>query len=120
MSYDYGLNANPKKDPKSYVGTLFLALFLGAFGVHRFYVGRWKSGLAILLLTLTGFLSIISVCWCYVDLFALATNKFTDADNDELEPFNPGCALVAGILTGISLIFLIIAVFLSLPSLLGA
>ncbi len=120
MSYDYGLNAAPKKEPKSYVVALALALFFGCFGVHRFYVGKWKSGLAMLVLTLTGFLSIVSVVWYFIDAIALCSNRFTDADGDELEPYNPGCALVAGILIGISLIFLIIAVFLSLPSFLRA
>ena len=31
-----------------------LALLLGCFGVHRFYQGRWKSGILFLLFFWTG------------------------------------------------------------------
>ncbi len=108
MSYDYGLNAAPKKEPKSYVVALALGLILGCFGVHRFYVGKWKTGLAMLICTLTGCLSIVSVVWYFIDMFALCTNKFTDVDGDELDPYNSGCAIIAGILVLLSLILSII------------
>ena len=37
-----------------------LALFLGGFGVHNFYAGRWKRGVAQLLLGLLSFSPVIS------------------------------------------------------------
>lgn len=109
MSYDYGLNAAPKKEPKSYVVALALVVFLGCFGVHRFYVGKWKSGLAMLLFTLTGFLSIVSIVWYFIDTIALCLNRFTDADGDELEPYNPGCAMIVGVLVGLGILFTIVS-----------
>lgn len=117
MSYDYGLNSNPKKEPKSYVIALLLAFFLGCFGVHRFYVGRWKTGLAMLLLTITGCLSIASIVWWFIDLFTLCTNKFLDSDNDELESYNPGCAIIAGIFTIISFVIFVVGILAYLPTL---
>ena len=52
-----------------------LWFFLGMLGAHRFYLGRWVSGLVILLLTvgsllLTGGLGLVLPgLWVLVDLF---------------------------------------------------
>ena len=59
---------------KSFVATLILCLLLGGFGVHRFYVGRVRTGIPMLL-TLGG-LGI----WQLIDLIVIATQKFKDAD----------------------------------------
>jgi TM2 domain-containing membrane protein YozV len=54
---------------------LILCIFLGAFGAHRFYVGKSGTGVAILFLTLcTGLGSI----WALVDLIMIITGSFTD------------------------------------------
>ncbi|MBL8690133.1 MAG: TM2 domain-containing protein [Rhodospirillaceae bacterium] len=37
---------------KSVIVTYLLWFFLGWFGVHRFYLGKWISGLILLILTL--------------------------------------------------------------------
>ncbi|MBQ9239338.1 MAG: TM2 domain-containing protein [Treponema sp.] len=68
---------SPKK--KSVAILLNLILF-GAFGLHRFYVGKVKSGGLLLVFS---FLSAgsVGVVWGLYDLFTLLfTNKFTDAD----------------------------------------
>ena len=41
---------------KSGIVYIFLAFFLGTIGVHNFYIGRYKSGFAELLLSLTSWL----------------------------------------------------------------
>lgn len=63
-------------DKKRWV-CILLWLFLGLFGAHRFYVGKWKSGLAMLLL-----------CWCIggvglvwlIDGVKIWTMIFEDSD----------------------------------------
>lgn len=49
-----------------------LCLFLGEFGLHRFFVGKTKSGF-VYLFTLGGF----CIGWL-VDLYLIYTGKFTD------------------------------------------
>lgn len=69
--------SSPKK--KSVAILLCLILF-GVLGLHRFYVGKIKSGGLLLLLTiLSG--GTVGVIWGLYDLFTLIfTDKFTDAD----------------------------------------
>lgn len=61
---------------KSFVGTLVLCIFLGGFGIHRFYVG--KIGTGILMLITLGGLGI----WTLIDLVLIAVGKFTDKDGN--------------------------------------
>ena len=58
---------------KGFVPTLLLCFFLGAFGVHRFYVGKILTGI-LMLLTLGGF-----GIWTVVDFVMIAIGNFTDA-----------------------------------------
>jgi TM2 domain-containing membrane protein YozV len=44
-----------------------LAFLFGPFGVHRFYLGRVGSGLAMLLLTCTVIGGIVTVPWALID-----------------------------------------------------
>ncbi len=57
---------------KGFVPTLLLCFFLGALGVHRFYVG--KIGTGILQLFTLGGLGI----WVLVDFIIIATGSFRD------------------------------------------
>ena len=64
--------------------TSFLGcFFLGMFGVHRFYIGRWKTAL-LMLLTLGG-LGI----WTMIDLMLIIGDKLTDANGDSLRTGPP-------------------------------
>jgi len=60
--------------PKSRLATLLLCIFVGVFGVHRFYVGKTGTGVAQLL-TL-GALGI----WVLVDLILIAVGSFRDGE----------------------------------------
>lgn len=52
---------------RSRILAALLALFLGIFGIHRFYLGRTGSGVVMLLLTLTFFGMAITGIWAFVD-----------------------------------------------------
>lgn len=59
----------PATDRKSKLATGLLAIFLGSFGVHNFYVGRVGLGVAQLLITLLslGILSGIVWIWALIE-----------------------------------------------------
>lgn len=73
-----------QRSPHNRVVALLLFLFLGWAGVHRFYVGKTGSGVAMLLLTL--FTGVLGLVWWIVDLALLATGRFTDAEGRVLGP----------------------------------
>lgn len=60
--------------PKSWLVTLLLCLFLGAIGIHRFYVGKIGTGILMILLLMTG----ISAIWAIIDLILIILGKFKD------------------------------------------
>jgi len=59
---------------KGFVPTILLCFFLGALGVHRFYVG--KIGTGILQLVTFGGLGV----WALVDFIMIVTGSFKDSD----------------------------------------
>ncbi|MEE9219505.1 MAG: TM2 domain-containing protein [Acidobacteriota bacterium] len=63
---------------KKILPAFLLCLFLGGFGVHRFYVGKIGSGIAQLL-TLGG-LGI----WAMVDFVMIIVGKFKDAQGQHI------------------------------------
>lgn len=97
------------KSPKSAITALLLCLFLGTFGLHRFYVGKIGTGI-LMLLTGGGF-----GIWTLVDLIVIACCEFKDKEGKTLE-FTKGKAsrvklvliIIAGLLTAV---FLYVAIF---------
>ncbi|MGH2484739.1 MAG: TM2 domain-containing protein, partial [Ktedonobacterales bacterium] len=64
--------------PKDWFVTLILGMFLGMFGVHRFYTGKIGTGV-LMLLTAGGF----GIIWL-VDLIMIATGSFIDKHKQPL------------------------------------
>lgn len=93
-------------DEGNYTVTLLLALFLGVFGVHRFYNKKIGTGIAMLL-TCGGF-----GIWTLVDIIIIMTGNFKNKDGAKLKwkesSFikNPG-NIVAIIVLVLNIIYLI-------------
>jgi hypothetical protein len=71
---DERLYDEPDASPKSRLVALLLCIFLGYFGVHRFYVGKVVTG--VIWLTTGGLLGVGYI----IDIVVISTGNFTDDD----------------------------------------
>lgn len=95
---------------------LLLCIFLGMFGAHRFYVGKYLTGM--LMLCSGGILGV----WVLIDLTTIARNRFEDKEGNELEVIHNITPLKETLLIGgtlmvwVALFFSAIAIFLDFSS----
>ena len=68
---------------KSKAATFLLCNFLGPFGAHRFYLGRTKTAL-LMLLTFGGL-----GLWWMIDAVLIIGDKITDVDGNQLHTAAP-------------------------------
>ena len=61
-SMDRAADSTYADGPKDYTASWILLTFLGVFGIHRFYLGKWISGLIYLL---TGGLFLVGILYDY-------------------------------------------------------
>lgn len=73
----------PPQRKEAFYPSFFLSMFLGIFGVHRFYLGKTKSGL-IQLFTFGGF-----GIWALIDVITILRGKFTDSKGSVIPNVNP-------------------------------
>jgi hypothetical protein len=100
--------------PKSPVMLQLLCVFLGVLGAHRFYVGKWGTGL-LMLATLGGF-----GFWVLIDLIFIASNKFDDKEgrvivvSKSTSFLRKAFAVIGSIIIGIAtmiLVFVVVIMF---------
>lgn len=80
-------NYNGVVSQKSKVAAGLLAIFLGTFGVHNFYLGYTGKAVTQLLLTILscGLLSIISAIWSLIEGILILTGSIkTDGNGNPL------------------------------------
>lgn len=67
------VNSEVERNGKNIVVAYILAVFFGTLGIHRFYMGKTGSGLAMLLITVLtlGIGAIVTGVWMFVDLFLI-------------------------------------------------
>jgi len=94
-----------ERSPFNWTVVFFISLFLGFFGIDRFYVGKKKSGV-VKLLTLGG-----SGIWWLVDLFIIASGKSTDASKKKIR--NTSKQRVVSLISLIPLTIVLFAFFSS-------
>jgi TM2 domain-containing membrane protein YozV len=73
-----GVSLKPHEDGRDWLATLLLCIFLGTFGIHRFYTNHVAIGI-VQLLTLGG-----CGIWYLVDIILIATGEFKDGDGKKL------------------------------------
>ena len=79
----------PINGQKSFLVAILLAVFVGGFGVHRFYLGHTNTAITMLVLHVVGvltaciyvgfFLLAIVWVWAIVDIIMIATGSLGDA-----------------------------------------
>ena len=71
------LFAIPELKPKSRLAFILLGIFLGSFGIHNFYAGYTKRGVAQLCLTVFTFFygSIVTWIWAVVEVCSVDRDK---------------------------------------------
>lgn len=72
--------------PRSKSTAALLAFFLGALGIHRFYLGNNGIGVAMLLVSLLSFgiLAPVVMIWALVEMIVILTGGMRDAQGRDL------------------------------------
>ncbi len=74
-----------QKSPKSKTIAIILALFLGVYGAHDFYLGYTKNGIIKIVLTLSVIGIFVSGPWTIIDLIKIICNGKLDSNGHLLK-----------------------------------
>ena len=77
--------ADPDASEHLILPAFLLAFFVGMFGIHRFYVGKVGSGIAMLILTLTMAGAVVTFFWSLIDWIIIVSGNFRDAEDKLLK-----------------------------------
>jgi len=61
------------------------AFFLGPLGVHRFYVGKTGSGIAMVILSITVVGLVVTGIWALIDWIMIVSGNFKDSSGKTLK-----------------------------------
>ena len=68
---------------KSFTTALLLSIFLGVFGIDRFYLNKVGTGLLKLAITIFT-LGLFAWIWWLIDIILIASGSMTDKNGQEL------------------------------------
>ena len=74
--------------PKQWIVAVLLAFFLGALGIHNFYLGYTGKGIIQLILTITVICAPVSAIWAFIEfimILARSGDYATDAQGQPLQ-----------------------------------
>ena len=74
------MNTPSAVSEKTILPAFLLSFIGGLLGLHRFYVGKVGTGIAMLLLSITLFGIVLLGLWNLIDMVMIVSGKFTDAD----------------------------------------
>lgn len=86
-TYNNNYNTMGNINSKSKVAAGLLGIFLGAFGIHNFYLGYTGKGVAQLLITLLScfIFSFVSAIWGFIEgIIILTSPDYRDANGNPL------------------------------------
>ena len=84
-NYAYSNNANNQVQQKSKLIAIVLALFLGVFGLHNFYMGYNTKAICQIIATVLT-CGTVTTIWAIIDVFLIALGSVsTDADGIPLK-----------------------------------
>lgn len=89
------VHTNTAVSDKSKIAAALLAFFLGGLGIHRFYLGYTKSGVAMLVLNIIGYVTAaiiigLFICavvgiWAFVDFIRILVGGMNDVQGRTLK-----------------------------------
>lgn len=88
LFFDHETNEKDLESSKSSTFTFVLASLFGALGIHRFYTGYIGLGF-LQLFTLGGF-----GLWTFIDVIAIATNRYEDSKGKLLKNYNKNAIII--------------------------
>lgn len=72
--------------PKQWLVAALLAFFLGALGIHNFYLGYTAKGIIQLVLTITVIGAFISVIWAFIEFIMIIARSGSYAYDAQGQP----------------------------------